>query len=448
MSVARPLTGRTVLGYALVVSAVTLWSLNASVARTLLDDGVSALRLSELRALGSWLLLVALVAAFRPSLLRVERAEVPHLAFLGIAGFALVYATYFVAIERLQIGVALTLEYLAPLLLLLYLWLGRGRRLSRALWGAMALSLAGCFLVVRAYQPGSLDALGLAAGLGSAVSYAIYLAGSERAGRRHAPATTLVWGFGFATLFWLCVQPPWTFPFSELEGARNVLLAVFVVVIGTLVPFGCMVAALRHVPAARAAIVATLEPVLSALFAFLIHDEGLAAVQIAGGLIVLGGVVWVQRQRPDLAAESVSGGEIARPEPLPAEPAVRWLVDGLNVIGSRPDGWWRDRHGAMRRLTTQLGKLASLTGEEVSVVFDGREPQDPPHAPAVAVSFAPGGRGSADDRIAETVAADADPSSLRVVTSDRELTDRVRAAGAEVVRARSFRNRLDELDEG
>jgi drug/metabolite transporter (DMT)-like permease/predicted RNA-binding protein with PIN domain len=437
------LTGRTALGYALVVAAVTLWSLNASVARTLLDDGVSALRLSELRALGSWLLLVALVAALRPRLLRVEREEVPHLAFLGIAGFALVYATYFVAIERLQIGVALTLEYLAPLLLLLYLWLGRGRRLSRALWGAMALSLAGCFLVVRAYQPGSLDALGLAAGIGSAVSYAIYLAGSERAGRRHAPATTLVWGFGFATLFWLVVQPPWTFPLSELEGTRNALLAAFVVVIGTLVPFGCMVAALRHVPAARAAIVATLEPVLSALFAFLIHDEGLAAVQIAGGLAVLAGVVWVQRQRPDLAAESVSGGEIARPEP-----AVRWLVDGMNVIGSRPDGWWRDRHGAMRRLTAQLGELASRTGEEVSVVFDGREPRDPPRAPAVGVSFAPGGRGSADDRIAEKVAADADPSSLRVVTSDRELTGRVRAAGAEVVGARSFRSRLDELGEG
>jgi drug/metabolite transporter (DMT)-like permease/predicted RNA-binding protein with PIN domain len=441
----RPLTGRTALGYGLVAAAVTMWSLNASVARTLLDDGVSALRLSELRALGSWLLLVALVAALRPGLLRVARAEVPHLAFLGIAGFALVYATYFVAIERLQIGVALTLEYLAPLLLLLYLWLGRGRSLSGALWGAMAVSLAGCFLVVRAYDPGALDALGIAAGLGSAISYAIYLAGSERAGRRHHPATTLVWGFGFATLFWLVVQPPWTFPFSELEGARDALLAAFVIVIGTLLPFGCMVAALRHVPAARAAIVATLEPVLSAVFAYLIHDEGLAAVQIAGGLMVLGGVVWVQRQRPDLAAESVSGGEIAGPGPRRGKPAARWLVDGMNVIGSRPDGWWRDRHGAMRRLTLQLGELASRTGEQVSVVFDGRAPRDPPRAPAVTVSFAPGGRGSADDRIAETVAADADPPSLRVVTSDRELADRVRAAGAEVISSRSFRDRLDRL---
>jgi drug/metabolite transporter (DMT)-like permease/predicted RNA-binding protein with PIN domain len=430
-----------VLGYGLVVAAVTLWSLNASVARSLLDDGLSALRLSELRSLGAWVILMAVIAAVRPSLLRTERSEIPRLAFLGIAGFAAVYATYFIAIERLQIGVALTLEYLAPLLLLLYLWLWRRRRLAAQLWGAMALSLVGCFLVVRAYEPGGLDALGIAAGLGAAVSYAIYLAGSERAGRRNAPATTLVWGFGFATLFWLVVQPPWTFPFSELQDGNDLLLAAFVIVIGTLIPFLCIVSALRHVPAARAGIVGTLEPVLSALFAFLIHDEGLAAVQIAGGLMVLGGVVWVLRERPDLAAESVAGGEIAR-----TERPVRWLVDGMNVIGARPDGWWRDREGAIRRLAVQLGEFADATGDEVSVVFDGRPPRDPPAESGVRIEFAPGGPGSADDRIARTVHGDDDPASLLVVTSDRELSGRVRAAGAEVVGAGSFRDRLDELD--
>ena len=313
----RPLTGRTAIGYGLVVTAVTLWSLNASIARTLLDDGLSALRLSELRSLGAWLLLVAGVCAVRPALLRVDRSQVPRLAFLGIAGFAAVYATYFVAIERLQIGVALTLEYLAPLLLLGYLWLVLGRRLSAALWAAMAVSLVGCFLVVRAYDPGSLDALGVAAGLGAAISYAIYLAGSERAGSLLEPATTLVWAFGFASLFWIVVQPPWSFPFNELDGAGDALRVGFVIVLGTLVPFACMVTALRHVPAARAAVVATLEPVLSALFAYLIHDEGLAAIQIAGGLMVLAGVVWVQAQRPDIAAESVSGGDLVSPRSQP-----------------------------------------------------------------------------------------------------------------------------------
>ncbi|HYU61088.1 MAG TPA: NYN domain-containing protein [Solirubrobacterales bacterium] len=125
--------------------------------------------------------------------------------------------------------------------------------------------------------------------------------------------------------------------------------------------------------------------------------------------------------------------------------STRWLVDGMNVIGSRPDGWWRDRPAAMRRLAAQLAGLAAESGEEVSVVFDGRPPSVPLEAAGVGVEFAPGGPGAADDRIAERVAADPDPSSLRVVTSDGELAERVSAAGAEVVGAGSFRRRLDEL---
>src|SRR5919106_5757871 len=116
----------------------------------------------------------------------------------------------------------------------------------------MGLSLVGIFFVVRAYDLGALDALGVAAGLAAAVSFAIYLAGSERAGERNAAATTLVWAFGFATLFWLAVQPPWTFPFEQFSGTENLLLAVAVIVVGTVLPYGCLVAAVPPPPAARA----------------------------------------------------------------------------------------------------------------------------------------------------------------------------------------------------
>ena len=297
-----------------------MWSLNASISRSLLDDGVNAGRLSELRAVGSFVVLLAIVAAVRPRLLRVERSEIPNLAVLGVAGIGAVYLTYFLAIERLQIGVALTLEYLGPLLLLLWLWLWRGRHLPGRLWAAMATSLAGIVLVVRAYDLGSVDALGVGAALAAAVSFAIYLATSERAGERNSAATTLVWAFGFAALLWLVVQPPWTFPFDRFSDTENLLLGLAVILVGTLLPYGCLVAAVRHVPAARAGVVATLEPVLSALFAFLIHDEGLAAVQIAGGALVLAAVVWVQSQRADLAAETVSGA--APPEDRREPPLV------------------------------------------------------------------------------------------------------------------------------
>jgi drug/metabolite transporter (DMT)-like permease len=280
-----------------------MFALGGNLARYLLDDGVSALRLSQLRSAGSLVLLAAALALWRPGLLRIRRSDAASLAFLGICGLALVHATYYEAIARLEIGVALVIQYMAPLLLLGWLWLFHGRRIAPSLWGAVALSIAGCFLVVRAYDPGSLDARGVLAAFGASVTFAIYMVGSERAGRRYESVTTLVWAFGFASLFWATVEPWWDFPFGLFDTPRNVLLGTGVVVVGTMLPFICVVAALRHLPAPRVAVAATLEPVLAALFAWFLHHEELALVQIAGGALVLSAVLWVQSRRPDLEAE-------------------------------------------------------------------------------------------------------------------------------------------------
>lgn len=295
---------RPAFGYALVAAAAAMFALNGSLARFLLDDGVDAARLSQLRSAGSWALLLAALAVARPELLRVDRRELPALAFFGVVGLAGVHATYFLAIDRLEIGVAVTIQYLGPLLLLLWLRFAHGRKLPRGLWGAVALSAAGCFLVVGAYRPGDLDALGVAAAFGAALTFVVYFVSAERAGQVNPPATTLFWAFGFASLMWAVAAPLWSFPFAELGTARNLLLGLGVIVLGTLVPFVCMVTAVRHVPASRAAVVSTLEPVLAALFAWLIHGETLSAAQLAGGLAVVGAVAWVQAHRPDLAVEA------------------------------------------------------------------------------------------------------------------------------------------------
>jgi predicted RNA-binding protein with PIN domain len=119
------------------------------------------------------------------------------------------------------------------------------------------------------------------------------------------------------------------------------------------------------------------------------------------------------------------------------------VVDGNNVMGSRPDGWWRDRAGAARRLVGQLGDWAAENDRDVLIFFDGRSPAGLEASPRVEVRFAQrSGRDAADDEIAAFVAADEAPERLRVVTSDAGLARRVRPHGAEVVGARAL---LDQL---
>lgn len=128
--------------------------------------------------------------------------------------------------------------------------------------------------------------------------------------------------------------------------------------------------------------------------------------------------------------------------------AKRWLVDGMNVIGSRPDGWWRDRSRAMRDLVGELERYVADSGEEMTVVFDGRASEDRPAPGGSAggrlwVAFAPGGRDAADDEIAARVGRAEDPGAIRVVTSDKGLAERVGEHGAVVVSVGRFRRLLE-----
>jgi predicted RNA-binding protein with PIN domain len=123
----------------------------------------------------------------------------------------------------------------------------------------------------------------------------------------------------------------------------------------------------------------------------------------------------------------------------------RHLVDGMNVIGSRPDGWWRDLDASVVRLARCLAAWQAAEDVDVTVVFDGGPPPALEHADlgGLTVAFAGPGR-QADDEIVRRVGTDSHPGSLKVVTSDRLLTERVRAAGAgQVMGSGGFRRMLD-----
>jgi drug/metabolite transporter (DMT)-like permease len=302
---------RSALGYALVVSSICLWSVNATVAKVVVESGgLSALRLAQLRATGAGLILFAAVALLRPRTLRLSRRELGFFLVFGIAGLAFVHYLYFTAITHLDIGIALVIQYIAPVLIAVWARFFVHEPVRRRLWVALALALTGLSLVVEIWSGGALDGIGVAASLAAAFAYALYILMAEHSLHLGRDVYSLLaWGFVFAAAFWTFAQPWWSFPghilgsdasllgrVAELHAPAWLLLA-YIIVLGTIAPFILMITALRYIPATRATVVAMIEPVLAAVVAYAWLGEEIGSLQIFGGLLVLAGIVLAQTAR-------------------------------------------------------------------------------------------------------------------------------------------------------
>ena len=306
---AKPHARRPVLGYAMVLTATALWGINGSMAKAALSSGLTSLRLTEVRSTGAAIVLVAALALTRPRSLRVTRNELPFLLLFGVVGLAFVQLFYFVAIHRLDIGIALLIQYLAPVLIALYARLVLKEHVRRRVWAALILALGSLSLVVDLWNGVALDSLGVAAALASAVTFALYILLAEKAVTRRDPVSLLAIGFTLAAIFWAIVQPWWSFPTEYLDDQIQMngevfsstlsvwALLVGVVLVGTIVPFLLLVGALRHIPATRAGVTAMFEPVAGALVAWAWLGESLTTTQLIGGAIVLTGILLAQTAR-------------------------------------------------------------------------------------------------------------------------------------------------------
>ena len=203
---------RPALAYAMVSAAALLWALNGTVSKVILSSGVSSLRLAEVRSTGAVLVFVLVLALVRPQSLRIRRSELPFLVFFGVCGLALVQWLYFVAIHRIEIGISLVIQYMAPVLVAAWARFVMHERVRRRIWVALLLALAGLTLVVDLWHGFALDGLGVAAALGAAGAYALYILLAERAVGTRDPGSLLCWGFFFAAVFWAVAEPWWSFP--------------------------------------------------------------------------------------------------------------------------------------------------------------------------------------------------------------------------------------------
>lgn len=315
------------LGVLAVVVGALLFAVNGTVAKIAMQAGLSPTRLVEIRSLGSAVVLVAaaLLVSRRNMRLRGRR-ELAVMAVLGVVGVALVQWFYLVAISRLPVGLALLIEYTAPLLVALWARFVLHEHVRARVWWALAACLGGLALVAQVGDGVVLDVLGLLAATAAAVSLACYYLLGERLLTRRDPLSTHAWSMGFAALFWVVLQPLWTFPVGTLRetvvmpgpltGATPPMwaLVAWIVLLGTVTPYLLFLVGIRALGAARAGLLGMTEPVAASAAAWLVLGEAMTAVQLVGGGVVLGGIVLAETARtrapaPDAGADAGVRGD-------------------------------------------------------------------------------------------------------------------------------------------
>jgi len=316
--VAEPIPGiaqvrstRPLLGYALYLLAATLFAINGTVSKALLLTGIDSTYLSQLRVTLAFLILFAFVAITRPRSLRIRRDEIGILLAYGVLGVAMTQYLYFLALETLPVGIALLIEFTAPIMVALWFHFGLRLPTPRIVWLGLFVALAGLAMVAEVWKGFTLDPMGVTAAFGAAAALAIFFLLGDAQVRRPDPRDAVsmtMWGFGAATLFWVIVKPWWLFPWGELAGTGYPLgadssgvpiwmLVTSMVVLGTVAPFWLIVMSLHHIRASRASVIGMTEPLLATFIAWLALGEVLAPAQIVGAIVVLIGVYLAERYR-------------------------------------------------------------------------------------------------------------------------------------------------------
>lgn len=286
-----------------------LFAFNGIISKIVLLDEISAWRLTQIRTGGAFVILFTFYIIFKRHELKPTKAELPWLILFGVVGVALVQALYFVAIERMYIGIALLIEFTAPIWILLFLRFVLKKHVPKGLWYAIALAFTGLLMITQVWSGLSVDQIGLLAAIFDALALAGYFLIGDLLGKTKSSGAIATWGFGVATLILLFALPLWNFPTAALSNDMNLLgrfenyqlpgwaLVLWIVVMGTIAPYLLVISGLKILSASTASIFGMIEPVLAGIFAWWWLSERLTAIQLVGCMVVIVGISIADRAR-------------------------------------------------------------------------------------------------------------------------------------------------------
>ncbi len=286
-----------------------LFAFNGIISKIVLIDGLSAWRLTQVRCGGAFLILFAVFFSFRRHELKATRAELPWLIAFGAVGVTFVQAFYFVAIERMYVGVALLIEFTAPIWILIFLKFVLKKHVPTGLWYAILLAFGGLLMITQIWNGLTLDQIGLIAAFIDAFALAGYFLIGDRLGKTKTSAAITTWGFGIASLMMLFALPIWNFPTEVFSKEMELLgrfseytlpgwsLILWIVVMGTIAPYIFVVSGLKILSASTASVFGMIEPVMAGMFAWWWLSESLNGIQLVGCVVVIVGIFIADKAR-------------------------------------------------------------------------------------------------------------------------------------------------------
>ena len=310
----HPATRQPVRGYAYIATATFFWGISATLGRAAFTGrlpglhavtSIDPLVLSQGRASFSFLVLLAILGLSRGRRsLRLPVRDRGQLYLIGILGVAASNYFYYLAIQRTNVATAITVQYTAPIWVLIYAVARRLQKLTPQRVAAVGLAVTGIALVIGMFSNRALrlDTIGVFAALVAAFSFAFYNIGGHDILARQDRWIVLLYTTGSASLFWLAVNPPWKLMAAHYSAAQWLFLLLFSLV-SVLAPFAFYFAGLQHLEPTRAIIVSCLEPVFSIVIAAIALGEVMRPLQVLGIVLVLAAITVAQF--PDRLVEPI-----------------------------------------------------------------------------------------------------------------------------------------------
>ncbi len=281
-------------GYASIFAAAFFWGSSATAAKFLFQHDISPMLLVQSRVIIAALLLAVILLLVNRRLLIVSPRDIIDFALLGVIGVAGANYAYYMAIQVTNVGIAILMQYTAPVLVAVYMLVSGQEKISRIKTLAIVLSLGGSAAMLGAFSPGvHITAVGIFLGIVSAVCFAFFNVYNKIASKQYSIWTAVTWTLICAGIFWIALDCVTGTAAAHLGYYELAMLAGFSIS-SVLIPYYFYFTGLKHLAASTAIIVSTLEPVVAISTSFLFLGESMQLSQIAGGIFIVGAVILLE----------------------------------------------------------------------------------------------------------------------------------------------------------